>query len=118
MSKDARILIGHVLDSINLIQGYARNLTKKDFQASHQAQDSIIRRLEIIGEAVRNLPDDLKDKHPEIPWRQIAGMRNVLIHEYFGVDLDLTWKTVERDLPTLKNQITKILNELPKKKKK
>lgn len=77
-----------------------------------QLQDAVTRRLEIIGEAVKNLPADLKEKYPKVPWKQIAGTRDVLIHEYFGTDFDLVWKVVKKELPQLKKETLKILERL------
>lgn len=75
-------------------------------------QDSIIRRIEIIGEAVKNLTEDVRNEHPEVPWKKIAGMRDMLIHEYFGIDLELTWEVVQSDIPNLKKEILRIKSEL------
>lgn len=75
-------------------------------------KDAIIRRLEIIGEAVKNIPDDFKDKHPDVPWKEIAGMRDILIHEYFGVNLERVWKTAKEDLPEFKKTVSEILKEI------
>jgi len=69
----------------------------------------VIRNLEIIGEAATNIPEDIQEQHPDIPWYQMKGMRNVLIHEYFGVDKDVLWQTLQKDLPSLKEKITKML---------
>ncbi|BDZ71976.1 HepT-like ribonuclease domain-containing protein [Methanobacterium petrolearium] len=112
MSKDPKVFLEHILESIELIEDYTSELAKEDFLNSVLLQDAIIRRIEIIGEAIKNLPEDLKNKYPEVPWRNIAGMRDVVVHEYFGIDLDLTWKVVQSDIPYLKRKILKIKEEL------
>ncbi len=112
MKKDPRIFIEHILESIQLIEKYSESKSEQDFRNSIQIQDSITRRIEIIGEAVKNIPAEIKDKYPDIPWKKIVGMRDILIHEYFGIDIDLTWEVVVRDIPDLKEQILQIRNDL------
>jgi uncharacterized protein with HEPN domain len=110
MKKDAGVFIEHVLECIGLIEQYLIGKTKADFMESVQLQDSIIRRIEIIGEAVKNIPDDMKSAHPDIPWNEMAGMRDILIHKYFGIDLELTWEVIIRDIPELKREFQQIRN--------
>jgi uncharacterized protein with HEPN domain len=105
MKKDTQIFVEHILESIAFIEEYTKDLTLKDFFEDQQVQDSVFRRLEIIGEAVKNLPEVFKSKHENVPWKQIAGMRDVLIHEYFGVDIMQVWNTLKKDLPLLKNEL-------------
>ena len=109
--KDPNIFLDHILESIVEIKKNTNNLTKNKFIKSVPIQDAVIRRLEIIGEATKNLPSLLKNKNADIPWKKIAGLRDVLIHGYFSIDLDLVWKIIKKDLPKLKKQIEKILGK-------
>jgi len=111
MKKDPKIFLEHILESIGEIEKYTKNISKKRFFDSVMIQDAAVRRLEIIGEAVKNLPTSFKNRYPKIPWKKIAGTRDILIHEYFGVNVDLVWKIVNKNIPQLKKQISKLLEE-------
>ena len=112
MNRDPRILIEEIMESIARIEEYTRGIERDEFFQEAWIQDAVIRRLEIIGEAVKNIPDDFRARDADIPWRQIAGMRDVLIHVCFGVNLERVWMVVVRDLPDLKSRISGILDEL------
>jgi uncharacterized protein with HEPN domain len=109
-NKGNAVWLRDILESIDLIQHYLSDVTEEEFFDSQEKQDSVIRRLSIIGEAVKNLPDDFKEQHKDVAWEEAAGMRNILIHEYFDVDLDVAWNTLNKDLPNLKIQIKKLLS--------
>lgn len=111
MEKDNKVFLEHILESMEFIENYTSGLSGNDFFNSTEKQDSVIRRLEIIGEAARNLADDFKTANIHIPWRDIADFRNVLIHEYFGVDKEKVWAVVKKDLPGLKREITILLKQ-------
>lgn len=109
MKKDPKILLFDILDSIEKIEKYAKNVSENDFFDNIQVQDAVVRRIEIIGEAVKGLPISFRNKHTDIPWKKIAGTRDVLIHDYSGIDVDLVWKIIKNDIPKLKKQIKELL---------
>ena len=108
MKKDPQIFIDHILECIELVEDYLNGKSIEDFMGSSQLQDAVIRRIEIIGEATKNLPQDFKNRHPDIPWKEMAGMRDIIVHEYFGVDLKLTWRVATEDIKGLKAQLEEL----------
>ena len=100
MDKD-KLYLQHIVEAVGKIRAYTKGLTLEAFKADSLRQDGVVRELEIIGEAARMISEKTKLAHPDIPWYQIVGMRNRLIHEYFGVDFDAVWKTITEDLHIL-----------------
>lgn len=109
MKKDPEIFLQHISESIKLIDSFSKKLTKEKFTKNRLRQNAIVRELEIIGEAVKNLSPEFVERHKVIPWSDIARTRDKLIHHYFGVDLNEVWSIVKDDLPNLKKQIQELL---------
>jgi uncharacterized protein with HEPN domain len=108
MIKDDLAYIEHILDCIRKINEFSSSLTLKEFKTNEMAQDAIIRNIEIIGEASKKISRDTKQTYYKIPWREIAGMRDKLIHDYLGVDVSVVWKTIKEDIPALEKSISEI----------
>lgn len=108
-----RVRIQHVLQAILFIEEFVKESEFKKFINDNLLQSAVVRQFEIIGEASANISDDIKEKYPEVQWRQIKGFRNFLIHEYFRVDSIELWKTIEEDLPAIKGQLLIIIDNFP-----
>jgi|AntRauTorckE6833_2_1112554.scaffolds.fasta_scaffold17317_2 uncharacterized protein with HEPN domain len=106
--KDNSRYLNHIIESIELINQYSSNMSKHDFYIEQEKQDAIIRRLEIIGEASKKLPENFRNKYSDVPWREMAGMRDILAHQYFGIDLEIAWETIKNKIPEIEPKIRKI----------
>ncbi len=106
--KQDSIYLKHILDALNKIESYISVGHDAFFSGTHW-QDAVIRQLEIMGEATKRLSQDVRNRYPDIPWKRMAGLRDVLIHDYFGVDLDMVWQIAATYLPKLKSEIEDIL---------
>ena len=116
MTKGLLLYMTHIFDAALSIETQMRGVTRKQFDSSVMMQGFVERKLEIIGEATKHIPDDVKKHYPEVPWKDMAGMRDILIHQYTEVDEDIVWKTVIQKIPPLKKQIEKMLQEETGKK--
>lgn len=107
--RNNQLYLNDILDSISNINKYVKDLSFDDFTKNKLVIDAVIRNFEIIGEAAKNISSEVKSKYKKIPWKEMAGMRDKTIHEYFGVDLKIIWKTIKRSLPVLKRTVEMIL---------
>lgn len=107
--RDDSVRLRHILDAVGRIRRYVAGMDRQAFLADEKTQDAVIRQFEIIGEACKQLRPETRSIHGSVPWPKIAGMRDVLIHEYFGVDLEIVWDTVEHSLANLEQAISAIL---------
>lgn len=117
MSKIRRDLdyLSDLQEAIDRAIQYTRNLTWEEYLEDRKTQDAVIRNLEIIGEAAKLISDEFRLRYPDLPWREMSGTRDRLIHQYFGVNQDIVWEIIQIDLPKLKQQIATLVRELPSK---
>jgi len=111
MKRDVRVYIKDIFEAIEKIEKYTKGSSEEDFCGNTQMQDAVLRRLEIIGEAVKHIPQKIRNEYPDVPWKQIAGMRDILTHEYFGVNLKRAFKVVKKDISALKAKIIQIQSD-------
>jgi len=104
-----KLFVEDILEAMDKIERYIKGLTYETFVKNEMVADAVLRNLEIIGEASGNIPEDTREKYPDIPWRRIIGLRNIAIHKYFGVDLAIIWEIITRNLPATNPKITAML---------
>jgi len=113
MSKrKVRLFLKDMLESIEKTQRYTAGVDFERFAGDDLLVDAVVRNLEIIGEAARHIPDPVRKRYPEVPWQRVIGLRNIVVHEYFAVDLEIVWTIIRENLPALKDTLQKMLSEL------
>jgi uncharacterized protein with HEPN domain len=108
MPRDYKVYLEDMLEAIANVEEYVGGMPRQDFERDKKTLHAVVRNLEVIGEAVKGVPSDVLDRHPQIPWQRIAGLRDILIHHYFGIDIDIVWDIVQNKLPELKEQVQAI----------
>lgn len=112
MPREYKAYLEDILEAIRKIEKYTENISMEDFAKDELIQDGVVRNLEIIGEAVKNIPEDIKNRKSQVAWKKIAGLRDILIHGYFGIDVDIVWDVVKNKIPELKQKISEIVSVL------
>jgi uncharacterized protein with HEPN domain len=108
--RDVKLLLGDIIESGNKIFDYVKSHTYENFISDNKTIDAVVRNFEIIGEATNKIPENYKVEHPHIQWNKLKGLRNRIVHDYFGVDLEIIWNIIQLNLPTLLKDIEKLLN--------
>ena len=108
--RNWKIRITDILECIQHITAYTQDMTQSEFQKDQKTIDAVLRNLEIIGEAARHVPETVTKKYPDIPWEEMRAIRNIVVHEYFGVDLNIIWHTTQVNLPSIVNKLEEILS--------
>jgi uncharacterized protein with HEPN domain len=107
-NRPIKLLLSDILDAIDRIPQYIEGLSFDSFSEDQKTIDAVVRNLEIIGEAANRLPDEFKEKHPEVEWYKVVGLRNRIIHDYFGIDLKIIWQIIHSDMPMLRQILSRL----------
>jgi len=112
--RNIKLYLKDILEAIEAIERFVENMNFEEFRNNDLVSSAVIRKFEIIGEATRNIPQEIRKKYPDIPWKTMVGFRDKLIHFYFGIKYELVWETIKSKLPELKEKIKKVLEDLEK----
>ncbi len=111
MPRDYRVFLDDILESTGKVLEYVDGLSAAQFFADRKTVEAVVWNLQIIGEAAKNVPEEIRSRYPQVPWRDMAGLRDIIVHQYFGIKLDLIWKVIQSDLPRLEEQMRSILED-------
>ncbi len=112
--RDPWIYVDYISECVQFIREYTSQLTLDRFLSDHQAQDAVIRRFQVMGDAAKSIPEGFKAEHPEIPWREMMAQRDVLVHDYFDINFERLWQTVQNEMPSLDEKVTHLNSIRPK----
>jgi uncharacterized protein with HEPN domain len=112
MKRDYKLFVKDILDAINNIEDFVGNMNYGEFMEDDKTSTAVVKKIEIIGEAIKNIPGDVRVKYNAIPWKDIVGMRNKITHNYFRIDYEIVWNVVKEKLPALKIQIEQVLKDM------
>lgn len=107
--RNDSVYLQHIFEACRRLQSYTADLSQKEFEENELVQDAVLRQLQVLGEAVKRLSEEVRGTHDHVPWRKIAGMRDKVVHDYMGIDLRMAWTTVQKDVPDLHEAVTSIL---------
>ena len=109
MSRDSSVYLEDMLEAVRKVERYSRGLTRQSFAADEKTVDAVVRNLEVLGEAAKRIPEAVRRGAPDIPWQRIAGLRDILIHDYFGIDFDIVWDVIQNKIPPLEPRLLELL---------
>ncbi len=109
MPRDYRVFLDDILEASGKVLGYTAGFSYEQFAADQKTVEAVVWNLQIIGEATKNIPEEIRSHYPEVPWRDMAGLRDIIVHQYFGIKLDVIWKIIQNDLPRVRDSVQRIL---------
>lgn len=112
MPRDYRVFLDDILEAVRKVREYTEGLSYEQFSADQKTVHAVVWNLQIIGEATKNLPREIRSRYPDLPWRDMAGLRDVIVHQYFGIKLDVIWKIIRNDVPLLESRIRGVIEQM------